>query len=107
MREAADKFSEVIDQCTFSSPRYPMVCNASACYAKSINEIKENLKKQMDHPVLWEDSMKRLLSDGIDIFVEVGPGKVLQNLLKRIDRDVATVGIESKKDIEKILLTIR
>ncbi len=107
MREAADKFSKVIDQCKFSSPRYPMVCNASACYAKGINEIKENLKKQMDHPVLWEDSIKKLISDGIDIFVEVGPGKVLQNLLKRIDKNVTTLGIESKEDIEKILLIMR
>jgi len=103
MGEAAEEFSKVIDQFKFSSPRYPMVCNASACYAKTINEIKENLKKQMDHPVLWEDSMKRLISDGIDTFVEVGPGKVLQNLLKRIDKSVTTLGIENKEDIEKLL----
>jgi len=58
----------------------------------------------MDHPVLWEDSMKRLICDGIDVFVEVGPGKVLQNLLKRIDRGVITLGIEGKKDVEKLLM---
>ena len=58
----------------------------------------------MDHPVLWEDSMKRLICDGVDIFVEVGPGKVLQNLLKRIDRGVITLGIEGKEDVEKLLM---
>jgi len=60
--------------------------------------------RQMDHPVLWEDSMKKLISDGVDTFVEVGPGKVLQNLLKRIDRGVITLGIEGKEDVEKLLL---
>jgi len=104
MREAASKFSKVLDKFKFSSPRYPIVCNASACYAKTGDEVKRNLKNQMDHPVLWEDSMKRLIRDGVNIFVEVGPGRVLQNLLKRIDKGVTTLGIENKKDIEKLLL---
>ncbi|MCD6318693.1 ACP S-malonyltransferase [Candidatus Aerophobetes bacterium] len=102
MREAASKFSKVLDKFKFFSPRYPIVCNASACYAKTNDEVKRNLKKQMDHPVLWEDSMKRLIRDGVNVFVEVGPGKVLQNLLRRIDKGVTTLGVESKEDIEKL-----
>ncbi len=104
MREPSGKFSKVLDQFKFSPPRYPLICNVSAHYARTVDEIKENLKKQMDHPVLWEDSMKRLICDAVDIFVEVGPGKVLQNLSKRIDKDVITLGIEGKKDIEKLLM---
>jgi len=57
---------------------------------------------QMDHPVLWEDSMRKLLSDGIDLFIEVGPGKVLRGLLRRIDRRASVLGMENPEDLERI-----
>jgi len=60
------------------------------------------LRMQMDHPVLWEDSMRKLLTDGIDLFIEVGPGKVLKGLLRRIDRRALVLGMENPEDLERI-----
>ena len=58
-----------------------------------VNDIRDILVRQVLNPVLWEDSMRRLLSEGIDQMYEIGPGKVLKGLMKRIDRklDVVTV----------------
>jgi len=56
----------------------------------------------MDHPVLWEDSMRKLISSGIELFIEVGPGKVLEGLLRRIDRKANVLGAQTPEDIEKI-----
>jgi len=60
------------------------------------------LRMQMDHPVLWEDSMRKLLTDGIDLFIEVGPGNVLKGLLRRIDGRALILGMENPEDLERI-----
>jgi len=102
MRKAAEKFSRELDKTFFSEPTCPIITNAFAEYATNSEEIKKALKRQIDHPVLWEDAMKKLISEGIDLFIEVGPGKVLQGLLRKIDRKVSVLGVESPKGIEKI-----
>ncbi|MDD4894511.1 MAG: [acyl-carrier-protein] S-malonyltransferase, partial [Candidatus Omnitrophica bacterium] len=65
------------------------------------DEIKENLIKQITGSVLWEDSMKFLLSEGIKNFIEFGPGKVLKGLMRRIDDTAQVINIEKKEDILK------
>jgi len=107
MREAAQKFSQELDKISFSEPTCPIITNAFAQYAKNSAEIKKALKKQMDHPVLWEDAMKKLISEGIELFIEVGPGKVLQGLLRRIDRKISVLGVENPEDMERIFLPLR
>lgn len=102
MRKAAEKFSRELDKTFFSEPTCPIITNAFAEYVTNSKEIKKALKRQIDHPVLWEDAMRKLISEGIDLFLEVGPGKVLQGLLWKIDRKVSVLGVESPKDIEKI-----
>jgi len=86
MKKAALEFSEELDKIHFSEPTSPIIANVSAQALTTAREVKEALKLQMDHPVLWEDSMRKLISSGIDLFIEVGPGKVLQGLLRRTDR---------------------
>ncbi len=102
MRKAAEKFARELDKTFFSEPTCPIITNAFAEYATNSQEIIEALKRQIDHPVLWEDAMKKLLSEGIDLFIEVGPGKVLQGLLRKIDRKVSVLGVETPQDLEKI-----
>jgi len=102
MRRAAEKFSRELDKTPFSEPTCPVITNIFAEYATNSEEIKKALKGQIDHPVLWEDAMKKLISEGIDLFIEVGPGKVLQGLLRKIDRKVSVLGVQTPKDIEKI-----
>ncbi|MFQ6066280.1 MAG: ACP S-malonyltransferase [bacterium] len=102
MRHAALKFSQELDRLPFSDPCCRILTNALARYALSAKEIKMALRMQMDHPVLWEDSMRKLLTDGIDLFIEVGPGKVLKGLLRRIDRRALVLGMENPEDLERI-----
>lgn len=103
MKEAAYQFSQELDKTSFSEPTCPIVTNAFAQYASSGEEVKKALKKQMDHPVLWEDAMRKLISDGVNLFIEVGPGKVLQGLLRRIDRNISVIGAENPEELERII----
>ncbi len=102
MKKAALEFSKELDKIHFSEPTFPIIANVSAQPVATANEIKEALKKQMDHPVLWEDSMRKLISSGIELFIEVGPGKVLQGILRRIDRKASVLGAETPEDVERI-----
>ncbi|MBE0479182.1 ACP S-malonyltransferase, partial [Candidatus Aerophobetes bacterium] len=92
MSDAAKKFSLFLEKIPFNEPIFPVVSNATGNYATSARRIKDNLRLQMDHPVLWEKSMRVLMSDNFTTFMEVGPGKVLQGLMKKIDRKVEVKG---------------
>lgn len=102
MKKAALEFSRQLDKIHFSHPTFPIIANVSGKEVATGKEIKEALKLQMDHPVLWEDSMRKLISGGIELFIEVGPGKVLQGLLRRIDRKANILGAQAPEDIERI-----
>jgi len=102
MEKAALEFSQGLDKIHFSNPTFPIIANVSGKEASTAKEIKKALRKQMDHPVLWEDSMRKLISGGIELFIEVGPGKVLEGLLRRIDRKANILGAGTPEDIERI-----
>ena len=102
MRGAALKFSQELDKISFRDPSCKVLTNAFARYALSAKDIKRALRMQMDHPILWEDSMRKLLTEGIDLFIEVGSGKVLKGLLRRIDGRASVLGMENPEDLERI-----
>jgi len=102
MRRAALKFTQELDKISFRDPSCKVLTNAFARYALNTEEIKRALQMQMDHPILWEDSMRKLLTEGIDLFIEVGPGEVLKGLLRRIDRRASVLGMENSEDLERI-----
>ncbi|MEK6553241.1 MAG: [acyl-carrier-protein] S-malonyltransferase, partial [Bacteroidota bacterium] len=66
-------------------------------------EIKNLLYQQLDHPVRWEETITNMINDGANEFYEIGPGKVLQGLVKRINHDVKIFGIDKYSDIERYL----
>jgi len=103
MDKAAQRFSQNLDRASFSNPRCKIITNVFARYAMTGDEVREALKRQLNHPILWEDCMRKLLTDGVEIFIEVGPGKVLQGLMRRMDRKAKIVGVERPKDLEKVL----
>jgi len=86
MQPADSQLSEALAGVAASPPRIPVVSNVDAAAHSDPNEIKDILVRQVISPVRWEDSMRSLLDDGIDEFYEIGPGKVLTGLLKRISR---------------------
>lgn len=102
MRGVASKFSQCLDEIDFTQPSCPIVANVDAKYKVTGDAVKEALKRQIDHPVLWEESMKKILRKNIDLFLEVGPGRVLRGLIQRIERDTVVLGTERKDDLTAI-----
>src|SRR5690606_35304832 len=87
MKPADDQLAEALASADLQSPRIPVYSNVtSAPHADDPDAIRRTLATQVTRGVLWEGSMRRMLSDGFDTFYEIGPGRVLTGLLKRIDR---------------------
>lgn len=85
MKPAADNLAVELDKITFKDAQIPVISNVTADYVTSAATIKELLVKQMTSPVLWEDSIMKMSNDGFDTFIEIGPGKVLTGLIKKIN----------------------
>jgi [acyl-carrier-protein] S-malonyltransferase len=90
MDPAKVELAEAIDKTNFSDPVCPVYQNVTASAILNPSEIKENLKTQLTTPVLWTQSVNQMLTDGASTFTEVGPGKVLQGLIKKVDRKIPT-----------------
>jgi [acyl-carrier-protein] S-malonyltransferase len=103
MEEAAEGLGEALRDAEFHDPEIPVVANVTADFIDTGDESRELLRRQVCSPVLWADSMKRLLDEGFDTFVEVGPGRVLQGLLAK-NRDVVVYGTHEREALEKVLL---
>ncbi|MGB9700666.1 MAG: ACP S-malonyltransferase [Thermodesulfobacteriota bacterium] len=101
MRPAGERLQEVLAQINFSDPIFPVLANAEADFYPGKEAIKELLVKQVDHPVRWEECLQKLLNTGVDMVWEVGPGKVLTGLLRRINREIPIANIEDKSSWEK------
>lgn len=102
MKEAAGKFKKELGKTKFSNPKVPIVSNVTADYENRVDGIKENLVKQLYSPVRWEESILKISQEGCNTFFEIGPGKVLKGLLRRINHDLAVYNIETLEDIKKI-----
>jgi [acyl-carrier-protein] S-malonyltransferase len=88
MGPAADKLAVELGKIEIRDTAIPFICNVTAGLVSSGKEIKELLVKQVTSPVLWEDSVRKMVKDGADTFIEVGPGKVVSGLIKAISPDV-------------------
>lgn len=84
----------------------PVVANISADYIHSVEAIRHALVQQVSHAVLWQDSMEKMITDGYDTFVEVGPGKSLTGLMKKINPGVWVHQVENMKTLEKVVATL-
>lgn len=90
MDPAKVELAEAIDRTSFNSPICPVYQNVTASAVTDPEAIKENLKTQLTAPVKWTQTVKNMLADGATSFTEVGPGKVLQGLIKKVDRKIPT-----------------
>jgi len=90
MEPARNELEKAIDETNFSNGICPIYQNVTANAVEAPNEIKENLKKQLTASVLWTQTMQSMINDGLTSATEVGPGKVLQGLFKKIDRQLET-----------------
>jgi [acyl-carrier-protein] S-malonyltransferase len=100
MKPAAEQLKGELERITILSPSIPVVANVTALPVEAPDRIRELLVEQVYSPVLWEDTVLWLISQGVDTFVEIGSGSVLSGLIKKIDKTVRIVTINSKEAIE-------
>jgi [acyl-carrier-protein] S-malonyltransferase len=101
MRPAQEKFRQITGKLDVKEPQVPVVANVNAEPVTEAQQIKELLTDQITMPVLWYQTMQRMYREGVRSYVEIGPGKVLQGLLKRSFKDTKGVGMDRLQDVQK------
>ena len=96
---AAERLAEELDKIELKTPEIPLISNVTADYIPA-DEIKALLKLQVKSPVRWEMTIRRMIADGVDTFVEFGPGKTLSGLVKKIDRKLKVCNVADMKSLE-------
>jgi [acyl-carrier-protein] S-malonyltransferase len=102
MKEGADRLREELKTVKKNGLECPVVCNVDATPEKSGDAVADKLYRQMFSPVRWEQSVRRMVKEGVEVFVEVGPQKVLANLIKRIEPTVPCYSVEGMEEIENL-----
>ena len=99
LADAGERLGEVLSQVELHEPQIPYVANVTAQYVKSAAEVKELLTRQVSSSVRWQQSVEAMIADGVDTFIEIGPGKTLAGFMRKISRDVKTPNVEKLEDI--------
>ena len=102
MKPAAEKLKEALQDVPVCDIHIPVISNADAMPYPSKEEIKNLLVKQVNHPVRWEESMREMVAKGVKTVIEIGPGKVLTGLMRRITKEVKTLNLEDLKGLKEI-----
>lgn len=107
MKPAADKLREVLDACTINDAAIPVVSNVTADFVTDKDDIKNKLIEQLYSPVRFEETISRLIDEGVTTFIEIGPGKVLSGLVKKVNRRVKTIAVSDPNTIELAVQTLK
>jgi len=103
MKPAQDRLAADLASITFSKPAVGVVCNVDAALLEDADRSRDALIRQVTGPVKWEQSMRLLIAQGVDTFVELGPGKVLCGLMRQIDRSQKCVNVADEASLQKTL----
>ncbi|MCD5390873.1 ACP S-malonyltransferase [candidate division NPL-UPA2 bacterium] len=103
MKEAREKLKGEIEKIKIHAPVIPLIANVSADYLEQPQAIKEALVKQITSPVLWEASIRKMLDRAVTTFIEVGPGKTLRGLLRRITPESLSLNVEDEQSLKNTL----
>lgn len=103
MKKAKENLASYIKNINIKEPQIPVICNVTADYVKTKEEIKDALIEQVTHPIKWVDIIKRMNSEGISCFIEVGPGNVLKKLIKQILPKAKVYNVCDSESLEKII----
>ena len=101
MRSVADRLAEVMDTCTWNAGACPLVANVSASAVSDIQAVRDGLYAQTYSPVRWAESVAAMSEMGAEGFIEIGPGKVLAGMIKKIVRRASVLNIEHAEDLDK------
>jgi [acyl-carrier-protein] S-malonyltransferase len=102
MKPAGDRLEKVLEEMTVQDLKVPVVTNVEAEINTSREKVKPLLVAQVSSPVRWEESMRRMVEEGVEQVLEIGPGKVLSGLMKRIDSKIEIRNVENIETLKKI-----
>ena len=103
LRPAGENLAVELENVKVSSMNIPVVSNVTAEYIQNEEYVRSLLIKQVSSPVLWEDSVNRMIQDGINTFIEIGPGKVLSGFVRKISKDVTVMNVEDIDSLNKMM----
>ena len=103
---AGEKLGEALKDVTLNDVEIPYIANVNAQYVTDKNDIKGLLEKQVSSSVRWQQSLELMIKDGVDEFIEIGPGHTLTGFVKKIDRSLKTVNIDTLEDFNKFMETV-
>ncbi len=106
MKPAEERLAPLLAEIEFSDPSVPVYVNVDAAPVMRAQAAREALVRQVSRPVRWEESVRRMVDDGVELFVEIGPGKVLSGLIRRIARGVRCVNVAGPGDLEPVRAAI-
>lgn len=101
---AGEKLAGELADVEVRQPAIPYLCNVEAAPVTDSARVKELLAKQVSGTVRWRETMERMLADGVDTFIEIGPGKTLTGFLRKIDREAKVFNVEKVEDLEKLTI---
>lgn len=99
MSSAAEGLADLLHRVEIRTPEIPVISNVDGSYHKTADSIRTYLRRQVTEPVRWQDCVERMIRDGARRFVEIGPGRVLSNMMRKIDRRIPSVSMNSAESI--------
>lgn len=106
LKQAGEELAKEMEKVEMEPLQIPYVTNVTAEYVTDIRETKKLLAEQVAASVRWQESVERLIAEGVDTFVEIGPGKTLAGFLRKIDRSVKVYNIGTWEDVDKVVLEL-
>lgn len=103
LKPAGEKLEAELEKVELNDMKIPVVTNVTAEYINDKTKVKDLLIKQVSSAVLWEKSVRNMIDDGVDTFIEIGPGKVLSGFMRKIDRKVKVMNVENKESLYNTL----
>lgn len=103
MQPAADQLAQVVENLSLQAPQIPVVSNVTSQFLTDVSQIKEEMVAQVTSSVKWEQNVEKLLAEGVTVFIECGPGKVLSGLVKKIDRNVQTYCVYDEASLAQVV----
>ena len=107
MQPASSKLQATFEQMKWEEAFIPVISNVTAQPMVSREEIKEKLIEQLYSPVLWQDCVETMIEQGVDTFIEIGPGKVLSGLIKKINRNVRILSVSNEEEVQAVLAALK
>lgn len=102
MEPAAAQLWATLEQTAFKEPDIPVIANVDCEYHRDAAGLRESLKRQLTQPVLWQRCMERLIEEGVDRFVEIGPGRALTGMMRKINRKVEAVNLSKAESLGSV-----